>query len=495
VQILWIETDDTFRVAIGRKPSGGASLQEEMRGLRQAGVDILVSMLTPKEVTELSLSGEGPACEQAGILYRSFSIPDGHVPASCDEMRTFVDELRAELQLGKALAVHSRASIGRSSLLLACILCAEGWPSSKALGRIAAARGLPVPYTNEQMRWIENFASFPAKRPFSSAEKEMESSSIDKIALFGAAGAIGHSISRALDATGQSYRVVGRDQKRLQTAYAANPKIEVSTWNPDEPASVRSALHGVDTLIYLIGVPYHQFQLHPELMRRTVEAATAEGVKRIVLIGTVYPYGLPVTKPVTESHPRNPHTFKGRMRKAQEDILLKADKEGKLQATILRLPDFYGPGVEASFLASLFQTAAHGGTANMIGPIDTPHEFIYVPDVGPVVLALAQKAEAYGTWWNLAGAGAITQREIVDRVFAMAGRPPKLRVAGKLSLRLLGLFDPLLRELVEMHYLQTTPVLLKDDALSELIGPIHKTPYEEGLRECLEYARTHGKTG
>ena len=58
---------------------------------------------------------------------------------------------------------------------------------------------------------------------------------------------------------------------------------------------------------------------------------------------------------------------------------------------------------------------------------------------------------------------------------------------------MLGLFDPLLRELVEMHYLQTNPVLLNDDTLHKLIGPIHKTPYEEGLLECLEYAKLRAK--
>jgi nucleoside-diphosphate-sugar epimerase/protein-tyrosine phosphatase len=493
VEPLWIETGDALGLAIVRRPRGGARLQEEMRMLRQAGVDILVSMLTPEEVAESGLFAEGAACEQAGMAFRSFSIPDGQVPTSYEAIRQFVDQLRAELHQGKSLAVHSRASIGRSSFLLACILCAEGWSSSKAFGRIAAARGLPVPYTREQMLWVEGFASMPVKRPSSSAERQMENSLTGKIALFGAAGAIGHSISRALEAIGEPYRVVGRDRKRLQSSFGANPQVEIATWNPDEPASVRSAVRGVDTLVYLVGVPYHQFQLHPELMRKTVDAAVAEGVQRIVLIGTVYPYGLPVNRPVKESHPRNPHTFKGRMRKAQEEILLAADKEGKLHATILRLPDFYGPGVEASLLASLFHAAAHGGTANMVGPIDTPHEFVYVPDVGPVVLALARKPEAYGTWWNLAGAGSITQREIADRVFAMAGRPPKLRVAGKLSLRLLGLFDPLLRELVEMHYLQTNPVLLNDDALNKLIGPIHKTPYEEGLLECLEYAKLRAK--
>ena len=49
-----------------------------------------------------------------------------------------------------------------------------------------------------------------------------------------------------------------------------------------------------------------------------------------------------------------------------------------------------------------------------------------------------------------------TQREIADQVFPMAGRKPNLRVAGKTALRIFGLFDPLMRELVEMHYLQTT---------------------------------------
>jgi nucleoside-diphosphate-sugar epimerase len=140
-------------------------------------------------------------------------------------------------------------------------------------------------------------------------------------------------------------------------------------------------------------------------------------------------------------------------------------------------------------LHSLFQAAAKGGTANMVGPIDVPHEFVYVPDVGPVVLALAAKPEAYGRWWNFAGAGAITQKEIADQVFAMAGRKPKIRVAGKTTLRLIGLFNPIMRELVEMHYLLTTPVIMDDTALHSLLGNIHKTPYAEGFRRTLEAYR------
>lgn len=178
------------------------------------------------------------------------------------------------------------------------------------------------------------------------------------------------------------------------------------------------------------------------------------------------------------------------MRKEQEDALLEADAAGKIRGTILRLPDFYGPNVENSVLHSLFLAVVSGGTANMMGPIDTLHEFVYVPDVGPVVIALGGNSGSWGRCWNLAGAGAITQRDFAERAFAIVGSRLRIRVAGKNTLRLLGLFSPFMRELVEMHYLLTTPVLLDDSALSKLLGGIRKTTYDEGLRRCLEASRS-----
>ena len=315
-----------------------------------------------------------------------------------------------------------------------------------------------------------------------------------KIALFGAAGAVGKSIADALRARGIEYRVVGRNRGELEKTFGGDPLAEIVTWNPDDPESVRAAARGVGTLIYLVGVPYDRFELHPVLMQKTLDGAIAEGVERLVLVGTVYPYGMPVTTPVKETHPRTPQTYKGRMRKAQEEVLLKSHAEGKIQGTILRLPDFYGPGVEKSFLHSLFEAAAKGGTANMVGPIDTPHQFVYVPDVGLVVLDLAAKPEAYGRWWNFGGSGVMTQREIANDVFAMAGRKPKTLVAGKTMLRLVGLFQPIMRELVEMNYLLTTPVLLDDNALVGLLGSVRRTGYAEGLRLTLEaYRNSAGK--
>lgn len=305
------------------------------------------------------------------------------------------------------------------------------------------------------------------------------------IALFGAAGVIGQSIASALRSQGRAYRVVGRNDASLRKAFGADPLAEIVTWNPDSPASVRAAADGVDTLIYMVGVDYWQFDLHPKLMRQTLDGAVAAGVRQLILIGTVYPYGRAGSNPVRESHPREPHTFKGRMRKAQEDLLMQAHADGHIRATVLRLPDFYGPGVEASLLHRAAQTAVHGGTADMVGPIDRPHEFVFVPDVGPVVARLADTPAAFGKIWHLGGAGTTTQRDLVAEMERQTGAKLRLRVAGKTMLRLIGLFNPFMREMVEMHYLMSEPLIMDDSALQRLIGPIHKTPYAQGIRQTL----------
>jgi len=308
---------------------------------------------------------------------------------------------------------------------------------------------------------------------------------MSNIALFGAAGALGQSIAAALSAAGRSYRVVGRGEAALRKAFGADPLAEIVTWNPDSPAPVKAAATGIETLVYMVGVNYWQFELHPEVMRKTLEGAIAAGVKNIVLIGTVYPYGRPKTTPVREGHPRDPHTFKGRMRKAQEDLLMQAHADGRINATVLRLPDFYGPGVAASLLDRAVQAAVKGGTADMVGPIDRPHEFVFVPDVGPVVAKLIDTPAAFGKIWHLAGAGVTSQRDMVSEMERQTGRKMKLRVVGKTMLRVFGLFNRFMREMVEMNYLMTDPVIMDDSALRKLIGPIHKTSYAEGIRHSL----------
>src|ERR1700722_17060972 len=100
---------------------------------------------------------------------------------------------------------------------------------------------------------------------------------MNQIALVGATGAIGQSIAAALDRAGLPYRVVGRHRPALERSFGKAGNIEMATWNPSDSASARAALRGMKTLIYLVGVPYDQFRLHPVVMGQTLDAAIAEG--------------------------------------------------------------------------------------------------------------------------------------------------------------------------------------------------------------------------
>jgi hypothetical protein len=48
-------------------------------------------------------------------------------------------------------------------------------------------------------------------------------------------------------------------------------------------------------------------------------------------------------------------------------------------------------------------------------------------------------------------------------------------------LRALGIFNPTMRELVEMGYLHETPVILDDSKLHGVLGAIVKTSYDAGI--------------
>jgi protein-tyrosine phosphatase len=156
---FWVETGNTIRLAIVPRPRGDDWLEDEVGQMKRAGVDVLVSMLQHDEAAELGLSAEAELCAAGGIQFRSFPIPDRETPQSTTAFAKFVEELLADARDGRSIAVHCRASIGRSSLLLAAIMTAEGYTPDDAFRRLSKARGLRVPDTPDQIRWVEQFAT------------------------------------------------------------------------------------------------------------------------------------------------------------------------------------------------------------------------------------------------------------------------------------------------------------------------------------------------
>jgi nucleoside-diphosphate-sugar epimerase len=312
---------------------------------------------------------------------------------------------------------------------------------------------------------------------------------IQKAAIFGAAGAIGRAVAPQLERRGIAFRAVGRDKTKLQAAFGQMKHAEIFDADLTDLRSAGAAARGVDTIIYTVGVPYTSFQLHPAMIRTAIEAAATMQVTRLLLVSNVYSYGVPRTSHVAETHPREPQAQKGKFRKEQEDLVMEAHRKGRLQGMVVRLPDFYGPHADLSMANPVFRAALDGKTANWLGPVNAPHEFVFVPDAGPAIVDLAERPECYGEAWNFAGAGEINAMDFITRVYRAAGRSPKYRSVGRGMLKIMGWFSPLYRELPEMLYLGETPVLLDDSKLRARLGALHKTSYDDGIGQTLAWMR------
>jgi protein-tyrosine phosphatase len=157
--VFWINPGANGRLAIVPRPRGDERLVDDLAAIRHDGIDILVSLLTRAEAAELGLEREQAMCEAAGIEFRSFPIPDHSVPTAHHEVHELAESLATERRHGKNIGAHCCAGIGRSSLLLAAVLCVEGISPERAFRLISNGRGLQVPETPEQAEWLAGFAS------------------------------------------------------------------------------------------------------------------------------------------------------------------------------------------------------------------------------------------------------------------------------------------------------------------------------------------------
>lgn len=148
----------TGMVSIMARPRGGDWLIDEIKALRASGVDILVSLLTSTEVSELDLAEEAAFCHQQGIRYHSFAIRDRSIPPFSDQTFSFLKQLEESLSEGKHLAFHCRQGLGRAVVMAASVLVLTGFTPEHAFDLLSHARGYQVPETEEQRAWVIAFA-------------------------------------------------------------------------------------------------------------------------------------------------------------------------------------------------------------------------------------------------------------------------------------------------------------------------------------------------
>ncbi len=158
-ELYWVDGPWPGKLAMAPRPRGGDWLQDEMVSWRQAGIDTVLSLLTPEEEQDLDLKREAREAKARGMKFSSLPIHDRQVPNSESEVSATLDRLDADLAAGKNVVVHCRQGVGRTGLVAACLLVSKGLAPDAAVKTLSDARGTPVPETAEQRHWIDHYAA------------------------------------------------------------------------------------------------------------------------------------------------------------------------------------------------------------------------------------------------------------------------------------------------------------------------------------------------
>lgn len=155
--IYWIDNSGPGRLAILARPQGDNALESEIQGWREAGIDVVVSMLTETDNSYLGLSAEAELCARNGLKFISFPIEDCGVPDSLDATLRLVTDLNDLLTSDKSIGFHCQGCVGRSPLIASCVLISSGMSAESAFGLVREARGCPI-LEGRQAEWGRNFA-------------------------------------------------------------------------------------------------------------------------------------------------------------------------------------------------------------------------------------------------------------------------------------------------------------------------------------------------
>jgi len=158
IQLHWVEGPWSGKLALEARPRGDDWLDDDLNCWRSAGVDEVISLLTPDEEEDLGLRAEAETARAHGMSFTSFPIRDRHVPDSRAKLDEMIATMGRQLCAGKNLLLHCRQGIGRTGTVAACLLIKSGMSPGGAVEAISVARGIPVPETQEQRDFIERYA-------------------------------------------------------------------------------------------------------------------------------------------------------------------------------------------------------------------------------------------------------------------------------------------------------------------------------------------------
>jgi nucleoside-diphosphate-sugar epimerase len=304
--------------------------------------------------------------------------------------------------------------------------------------------------------------------------------------VFGA-GQVGRTLAAQLAGRGLAVRVVSRTRPS-----ALAEGVEWQAADVTVPGAASAAATGASVVYQCLNAPYTDWQERfPPLQRGVVDAAERSGAL-LVSLENLYGYGPTAGAPMTEDLPLAATTTKGRTRALMSKELLAAAETGRIRVAIGRASDFFGAGATESSLGErVFANAVAGKRADFIGDPDLLHTYSYVPDIAAGLATLGTDERAVGGVWHLPGPETVTTNELLELVANDLGHPVGVRTLPKLAVRALGLFNPTIRELIEMTYEFESPFVLDTTKYESTFG-LAGTPLPTAITATVAWYQQRG---
>jgi len=300
--------------------------------------------------------------------------------------------------------------------------------------------------------------------------------------ILGSGGAIGNDLAKELKKYTVKIRLVSRNPKKI------NDNDELVKCDLTDENALDNALKGCKVAYLTVGLPYTVKtwqEQWPVIVKNTIAACKKHKTK-LVFFDNIYMYHPDKLNPMTEETEISPTSKKGKVRAEIAQMVLDEIKTGKFEALIARAADFYGPGITNSvFNEVVFKNLKTGKKANWFCSLEHLHNFTFTPDAAKATALLGNTESAYNQVWHLPTVTPLTGKQWIEKVAKELGVEPKTQVASKFIIQVMGLFNPMMKEFVEMLY-QWDRDYNFDSSKFETVFTIKPTPVDEAIKLIIQ---------
>lgn len=301
--------------------------------------------------------------------------------------------------------------------------------------------------------------------------------------ILGGGGAIGSQLAKALKTYTTTIRIVSRTPEKV------NEDDEVYAADLTNEAAVSKAVEGANVVYLVAGLPYKLAvwqQQWPLIMRYVIDACKQHKAK-LVFFDNVYLYDEASVGHLTEASPVNPPSRKGKVRAEIAQLILNEISSGALTAMIVRAADFYGPGINSSVLQeTVYKPFKKGKTAVWMGNRSKVHSFTYTPDAARATALLGNTPDAYNQVWHLPTSDErLTGNDWIQLFAEQMQVKNKAMTVAKPMVRVMGFFNPLMKEMVEMMYQNNQDYYFDSTKFKTRFPAFKTTSYKEGVKEII----------